>query len=105
MKSELNSSADEESKSASAAAAAAASSAGAIDPDAQRERQNFRMITQFRPMLYASFLDTDNKNNNVQTEATEQFTQISDALLVVEAPWLSILASLPQPLARHRYGT
>lgn len=30
---------------------------------------------------------------------------VGSSLLVLEAPWLNILQQLPQPMARHRYGT
>jgi len=35
----------------------------------------------------------------------ERPVHVGSSLLVIEAPWVNILQQLPQPLARHRYGT
>jgi len=35
----------------------------------------------------------------------ERPIRVGSSMIVIEAPWLNILQQLPQPMARHRYGT
>jgi len=48
--------------------------------------ENFRVVAQNDPLLFASFLTRDD-------------------LLLVETPWASVLHQLPAPLHRHLYGS
>ena len=124
---------------------ASSSSAAPLDP----RQVNFRVITRFKPMLYAGFIDESDgvshafKNTQHATAAAENGKKkrkkdaateeavssngaaaaaaaassssddpslvrpvvVGSSLLVIEAPWVNILQQLPQPLARHRYGT
>ena len=44
-------------------------------------------------------------NRKYQSLLAADFVEQSSALVIVERPWLHVLASLPAPLATHRYGT
>lgn len=47
---------------------------------------NFRIVDRYRPILHLDFLD-------------------SNAMVVVERPWLQVMESFPGMLHRNRYGT
>jgi hypothetical protein len=51
--------------------------------------------------------DASSAADESATTATdgESAVHIGSSMLVIEAPWVNILQQLPQPLARHRYGT
>ena len=46
----------------------------------------------------------EEQNGDIDPTA-ERPVLVGSSLLVIEAPWLNILQQLPQPMARHRYGT
>jgi hypothetical protein len=52
----------------------------------------------------ASSNPTEEAEPHVDPNA-ERPVLVGSSLLVIEAPWLNILQQLPQPMARHRYGT
>jgi hypothetical protein len=60
--------------------------------------RNCTICLRYNSMLYLDFLD-EPQDNNAHTTAS-----ISSEMLVVEQPWLDVVATFPEALHRRVYG-
>jgi hypothetical protein len=86
---------------------------GFVDESSSNDANKNKKVVKEAAAKAAEELKQKQKSGAADEEApeivaypnAERPVVVGSSLLVLESPWLNILQQLPQPLARHRYGT